>query len=122
MPFTFGHESFNAGDSTGIQCIIVKGDLPINIKWILNNSPIVSGENGIVVMKMSTKNSILNIASVDEDHRGIFRCVAENMAGMSEYSSELHVNGTCPKVKLVFISFFCSYPGYIISSSANHAF
>lgn len=96
MPFTFGHESFNAGDSTGIQCIIVKGDLPINIKWILNNSPIVSGENEIIVMKMSTKNSILNIASVGENHRGVFKCVAENLAGMSEYTSELHVNGTCP--------------------------
>lgn len=98
MPFTFGYESFNTGDSTGIQCIIVKGDLPINIKWIRNNSPVVSGEDGIVVMKMSTKNSILNIASVDEAHRGFFKCVAENMAGFAEFSSELHVNGISPKI------------------------
>lgn len=94
MHFTFGDDSFNTGDSTGIQCIIVKGDLPIQIKWILNNSPVVSGENGIMVMKMSNKNSILNIASVAEAHRGVFKCVAENMAGSAEYSSELHVNGT----------------------------
>ncbi len=123
MPFTFGDESFNTGDSTGIQCIIVKGDLPIRIKWILNTSPIVSGENGIVVMKMSNKNSILNIASVDEVHRGLFKCVAENEAGSAEYSSELHVNGSGSLVIFSFI-FFPSLPFLVkctISSATNYA-
>lgn len=127
MPFTFGHDSFNTGDSTGIQCIIVKGDLPIKINWVLDFSPVVSGEDGIVVMKMSTKNSILNIASVDEAHRGVFKCVAENMAGKAEYSSELHVNGASRLIKffLFVFSFLCflslAIKNKIISSAANHA-
>lgn len=93
MPFTFGDDSFNVADSTGVQCIIVKGDLPVTIKWLLNSSPILSGLNGITVMKMSNKNSILNIASVEEIHRGTFECIAENKAGFTAHSSQLHVNG-----------------------------
>lgn len=94
MPFTFGDESFNTGDSTGVSCMIVKGDLPIQIKWTLNNEPIVSGENGIIINKFSAKSSVLNIASVDKEHRGIIKCISENMAGSDSYSSELSVNGT----------------------------
>lgn len=94
MPFTFGDELFNSGDSTGVSCIIIKGDLPIQIKWTLNNEPIVSGENGITINKLSAKSSVLNIASVDREHRGTIKCIAENMAGSDTYSSELSVNGT----------------------------
>lgn len=93
MPFQFGEDSFNTGDSTGVSCMIVKGDLPINIKWTLNDEPIINGENGMTIAKLSAKSSVLNIGSVEKEHRGIFKCIAENMAGNADYSSELHVNG-----------------------------
>lgn len=93
MPFTFGDDSFNTGDSTGVSCMIVKGDLPMKIEWKLNDMSIVSGENGITVVKLSAKTSVLNMASVEKDHRGNVKCIAENMAGVAEYSSELSVNG-----------------------------
>lgn len=93
MPFTFGDESFNTGDSTGVSCMIVKGDLPIQIKWTLNNEPIISGENGITINKLSAKSSVLNIGSVEKEHRGIIKCIASNMAGSDTYASELSVNG-----------------------------
>lgn len=93
MPFTFGEDSFNTGDSTGVSCMIVKGDLPISIKWTLNGRPIVSGENGISINKLSAKSSVLNIASVDKEHRGIVKCIAENLAGTDSFSSQLSVNG-----------------------------
>lgn len=94
MPFTFGDESFNTGDSTGVSCMIVKGDLPIQIKWTLNNEPIITGENGITINKLSAKSSVLNIASVEKEHRGHIKCIATNMAGSDTYASELSVNGT----------------------------
>lgn len=100
MPFTFGEESFNTGDSTGVSCMIIKGDLPIHIKWTLNNEPIVSGENGITINKLSAKSSVLNIASVEKEHRGLIKCIAENTAGFDTYSSELTVNGTNARAKL----------------------
>lgn len=93
MPFTFGETSFNKGDGTGIQCIIVKGDLPMNITWSLNSLPIFSGENDIHVLNVGPKTSLLNIIAVDEKHRGIYKCIAKNLIGYAVYSSELHING-----------------------------
>lgn len=93
MPFTFGGESFNKGESTGVSCMIVKGDLPITIKWTLNDIPISSNSNDITIVKLSAKTSVLNIAAVDQEHRGIVKCIAENPAGIAEFASELHVNG-----------------------------
>lgn len=92
-PFTFGEDTLNSGDSTGVQCMVVKGDTPINIKWTHGSAPVVSGENGITIIKISSQMSVLSIGSINEKHRGIFKCVVENKAGMAEHSSELHVNG-----------------------------
>lgn len=95
MPFTFGDESFNKADSTGVSCIIVKGDVPLTIRWALNNVTISANNNiGITLMSLSAKASMLNIASVDQEHRGVLECIAENPAGVARYSSELHVNGS----------------------------
>lgn len=93
MPFTFGEDSFNKGESTGVSCMIVKGDLPLTIKWTLNSRPIVSNANGITIVKLSAKTSVLNIAAVDQEHRGLVRCIAENPAGRTDFASELHING-----------------------------
>lgn len=115
MPFSFGDESFNTGDSTGVSCMIVKGDLPLQITWTLNNEPIISGDNGITINKLSAKSSVLNIASVEKEHRGIIKCIAENMAGIDTFASELSVNGTTqrqPKSKTMSFSVF------VLSSSS----
>ena len=106
MPFTFGEDSFNKGESTGVSCMIVKGDLPITIKWILNSALIISNEDGISIVKLSAKTSVLNIASVDEQHRGLIKCIAENAAGSTEYASELHVNGILSTIILMSFIFF----------------
>lgn len=93
MPFFLGDEPTNTGDSVGIQCMCNKGDLPLEIRFVLNSSPIVSGENGITIVKLNQRTSSLNINSVEGIHRGIFKCVATNAAGSAEHSAELHVNG-----------------------------
>lgn len=72
--------------------MIVKGDLPMNIHWTLNDNAIISGIHGFSIINLS-KKSILDISSLDEIHRGIYKCIAENVAGISEYTSELLVNG-----------------------------
>lgn len=93
MPFAFGDEASNTGDSIGIQCMANKGDLPIDIRWILNTSPIVSGENDITIIKLNPRTSSLNINYLDGVHRGSYKCMASNSAGTSEYSAQLFVNG-----------------------------
>lgn len=93
MPFFFGDESFNSGDSTAIQCMIVKGDQPVQIRWTLNGNPVVTGERGLNVVRMSPRLSSLSIESISGEHRGIFKCFVSNAAGTEEFSSELKVNG-----------------------------
>lgn len=93
MPFVFGDEPSNTGDSIGVQCMANKGDLPIDIRWIQNTQPIVSGENGIAIIKLNQRTSSLSINSLEGMHRGIYKCVVSNKAGTAEYSSELQVNG-----------------------------
>lgn len=93
MPFFLGDEPINNGESVGIQCMANKGDTPIDIRWVLNQSPIVSGENGITIVQLNQRTSSLNINSVEGMHRGIFKCIATNKAGTAEHSAELRVNG-----------------------------
>lgn len=93
MPFAFGDDVYNAGESIGIQCMANKGDLPIDIRWILNASPIVSSESELTIVKLNARTSSLNINSLDAIHRGTYKCIASNKAGTAEYSAELQVNG-----------------------------
>lgn len=95
MPFYFGDESFNSGDSTAVNCMISKGDLPLNIRWELNSQPILNGHHGVVIVKLSSRLSSLSINSISGEQRGIFKCIAENDAGSDEFESELKVNGIC---------------------------
>lgn len=92
-PFEFGEDAINTGDTVGINCIASKGDLPMEIRWILNSSPVISGENGITILKPNQRTSTLSINSVEGMHRGIFKCLAINKAGSTEYTAVLQVNG-----------------------------
>lgn len=92
-PFDFGDEASNSGETMGIQCTVIKGDLPINISWALNNQTLTSGDWDVVIGRMSSKSSTLNIDYISAEHRGIYTCRARNPAGESSYSAELKVNG-----------------------------
>ncbi|XP_034653921.1 Down syndrome cell adhesion molecule-like protein Dscam2 isoform X34 [Drosophila subobscura] len=91
-PFDFGVEASNSGETMGIQCTVIKGDLPINITWVLNNHTLNSGDLDVVIGRMSSKSSTLNIDYIAAEHRGLYTCLARNEAGESSYSAELKVN------------------------------
>lgn len=73
--------------------MVHKGDLPIEIYWMLNSALIISGEDGFKLFRTSPRTSVLNIESLEGKHRGVYKCIANNSAGSSEYSAELNVNG-----------------------------
>lgn len=100
LPFTFGDQSLNTDDVAAVQCMALKGDLPMKITWYFNDEPITTIENGVHVVMTSPRISQLTIESVTAYHRGQYRCVAENKAGQSEYSAELRVNGTYKNIHL----------------------
>lgn len=92
-PFTFGDEPSNYGESIGVQCSITKGDLPINITWLHNGLHVDDIADGIALGSLSTKSSTLNIDYIAGHHRGIYKCVASNNAGVNYLEAELLVNG-----------------------------
>lgn len=106
-PFTFGDEPSNAGETVGLQCMVVKGDAPVNVTWKFNNKPI-EDTPGIAVLKMGPKASGLTIESVASIHRGVYTCFAENTAGHTNHSAELSVNGTTlALISLVMVLVLC---------------
>ncbi|KAK5645477.1 hypothetical protein RI129_006777 [Pyrocoelia pectoralis] len=91
MPFTFGEELMNAGDTVSAQCTITKGDLPIEIEWYLNGK-MISEQDGILTSYIGKRLSILSIESAQYNHIGEYTCSVKNPAGSTNYSTYLNVN------------------------------
>lgn len=81
------------GDSTSVQCTLSSGDLPVTFSWHLNEQPIET-YNGINVVAVGKKTSLLSIDSLSEEHAGNYTCLAQNKAGTSSHMSQLVVKGT----------------------------
>lgn len=93
VPFTFGDEAMYVGDAASAQCTITKGDSPVDIKWY-QNGHLIGTEDGITIMQLSKRLSVLSIDSVRDTHAGNYTCRAANRAGTVEFTSGLAVNGT----------------------------
>ncbi|XP_070134570.1 cell adhesion molecule Dscam1 isoform X20 [Drosophila bipectinata] len=92
LPFSFGSEVFNMGDVLSINCVVLKGDLPLKIHWTLNGEPVKTGVDGFMVVQMNSRTSYLSVDALEAKHRGSYSCVAQNSAGKAIYSAELQVN------------------------------
>jgi hypothetical protein len=99
LPFNFGDESINAGDVTSIQCTVVKGDSPISIVWLFNDTEITNSDT-ILINKNSKRVSALTIESVRADNTGAYTCLARNSAGAANHTAYLHVNGNIIRNKI----------------------
>lgn len=71
---------------------MIKGDLPVDITWLLNNRT-VDKFDGVVVNRVNQKLSTLSIDYVTADHVGEYTCRASNRAGVDSFSAHLKVNG-----------------------------
>lgn len=91
VPFHFGEEPSNYGESTSVQCSVIAGDFPIDIVWLLNGRPLI--DESVSTGKLGKRLSYLNIDSVSGHHAGEYTCVASNMAGFTEQKDRLVVNG-----------------------------
>lgn len=90
-PFAF-EEKANSGDSVQLTCHASKGDLPLTIRWLHNKRPILS-HLGILTNKIGDRISLLTIPSVKDQNSGDYTCLAENAAGIIDYTAKLYVNG-----------------------------
>lgn len=121
-PFDFGEESANSGDIIIAMCVVTKGDFPMKVSWTLNDKPINDFE-GITVMSTNKRASQLTIESVQAHHIGHYNCIAENKAGVANFSTVLNVNGTSETYFCVhLLAFYVLFYPFCISSSSNYAF
>lgn len=72
--------------------MVAKGDVPVNITWLLDGKP-VDQVRGITITNIGHKTSSLSIEYVTSVHKGTYTCSVANLAGHTDYSSELSVNG-----------------------------
>lgn len=91
-PFDFGEVPANFEDSSSVTCLVLSGDLPVDIQWLFNDYPINS-YSGITIGKMGKKGSVLMIESVNGRHAGNYTCQVSNSAGSETHSATLVVNG-----------------------------
>lgn len=75
-----------------MNCLVTSGDLPIEIEWLFEGSP-VNYAAGIAVLRGGKRTSLLTIDSVHAGHAGNYSCTARNKAAISEFSAALVVNG-----------------------------
>ncbi|XP_068899408.1 cell adhesion molecule Dscam1 isoform X5 [Tenebrio molitor] len=90
-PFDFGDEAVNSGELVIATCAVSKGDFPIAIRWTLKNHPLDQFD-GITIVSTNKRVSQLTIESVQAHHTGEYRCIAENKAGIADFSTYLNVN------------------------------
>lgn len=76
-----------------MQCTISKGDSPVEINWFLNGIPIREIP-GISSNQIGKRINSLSIESIDAHHTGTYTCKATNVAGSTNYTAYLAVNGT----------------------------
>ncbi|XP_055593974.1 cell adhesion molecule Dscam2 isoform X23 [Uranotaenia lowii] len=90
LPFSFGEESMNSGESASVQCNVPAGDFPLQIRWYINDLLIL--DPTITVTNIGKRLKVLSIDAVQGRHAGNYTCEATNQAGSVSFSAELLVN------------------------------
>nr|XP_049465885.1 Down syndrome cell adhesion molecule-like protein Dscam2 isoform X26 [Anopheles coluzzii] len=91
-PFSFGEEPLNSGESTAVNCMVFKGDAPLEIRWYMNGNQLPTNENGVIIGRVSERLSSLSIDPIGYFNRGTYECRVKNRAGEAFYSAELVIN------------------------------
>ncbi|CAK9830510.1 Cell adhesion molecule Dscam2 [Anthophora retusa] len=91
-PMSFGDEPVNAGDLVSVQCVVTKGDSPLEISWTFDSQPIRSDRMDVILSSSGKRVKQLTIESVAARHAGEYTCVASNAAGSTSHSAKLDVN------------------------------
>lgn len=109
LPFDFGEEPFDSGNTASVSCIVTKGDVPIDIGWLFNGRRIDTND-GVLISKSGQKISILSFEYVHSRHAGQYSCLASNQAGSTEHTAELKVMGNLRKLLLDLYSLYPKSP------------
>jgi len=114
MPFSFGAEALEFGNSVQIQCVATEGDTPIQFSWSFSSAGPTTTltQNGVSTMKLGERSSILMIDKIEHNHSGRYTCLAENQASNTSYTATLLVKGIPSVTPTKTLSSACIYPHY----------
>jgi hypothetical protein len=95
VPFGFGDEPSNFGDSAFVQCSVSSGDSPIDLHWYFDGALVTVSDKlrGISTVLLGKRVNALAIDSVKGHHAGQYTCVATNKAAQANFTTKLVVNG-----------------------------
>lgn len=80
------------GTSTRLMCVVLAGDLPIDVMWLKNGEKVE--KSNVKTHRLDDFTVILSLSQLSLSDAGLYSCVASNQAGTVSYDSELKVKGT----------------------------
>lgn len=93
----FSEKVVSPGEGVSLMCSVKGTPLP-TITWTLDDDPIIKdGSHRISQIITSEGNvvSYLNISSTQVRDGGVYRCTANNSAGVVLYQARINVRGAC---------------------------
>jgi len=78
-PFTLP-DSLVVGSRFGVQCVLEKGDPPVQLTWLHNGEP-ATNLPGVTVTPLGRFNQALVIEEIKADHAGNYTCKATSGTG-----------------------------------------
>jgi hypothetical protein len=93
VPFVFGDEPANSGESVSTVCTVSRGDQPLEFSWYFNGEKLLIQDREGLSISTSKRRSLLEIEAVSANHAGEYTCSVSNEAGATSHSSILAVNG-----------------------------
>lgn len=91
VPFHFDTPIF-AGEAAQVTCLVSQGDSPLEISWSFQGTELLS-TLGVTTSKLGRLGSSLLIESASSIHRGNYTCTASNLAGVTNYTTEVEIHG-----------------------------
>ncbi|GIY73465.1 down syndrome cell adhesion molecule-like protein Dscam2 [Caerostris darwini] len=79
------------GARTKLVCIVTKGDPPLRFHWLKNGLPFLA--HGDTTVQTTEDSSIVTFKKVTSADRGLYSCVATNVASSANMTMQLIVNG-----------------------------
>ncbi|GBN43459.1 hypothetical protein AVEN_75052-1 [Araneus ventricosus] len=79
------------GARTKLVCIVTKGDPPLRFHWLKNGLPFLA--HGETTVQTTEDSSIVTFKKVNSADRGLYTCVATNVASSANMTMQLIVNG-----------------------------